>query len=466
MTSRVDGALSRPLTARARAAVAQDVRGWLRWQEVLSGFRPAKSAVDATPFVALYAHGELRGCFGSSEGGPGDRLARAFLNAAHDVRFGGVRPAERAALAAEVSYMRAPRFLDEGRAVGELELGTHGLGVLPEGPKASPVILLPDVARDSRLDARGMLEALHRKAGPIRGAVFLFEVDAVVVRRTEARRTRMGPADAAAAWLSSLVRPHGAVRFAIDARTGAVADVGRMHHGRGASVIHALAAHGGYKAQVARGRARLAAEIRAALAGRPVDGWPDDAAEVAGTLALAVRAGVRVKDELSAYARTHEARVAAAPWHAGQVVAALGVAAPPALWRACLDDLERQPWAPWTVLGLRARGEPAAACMRAVTGLVVAVRDEAPYRGAVFVTKLPEVAITALTVEALLAYPEVEGARDAVERARDFLRRQQLLGPAVPAVLRGGETEGAFVAAPTATLLRGDVTAHALLAIR
>jgi AMMECR1 domain-containing protein len=464
--SSVDGALTRPLLPRERDAVRRDVRGWLHFQETLRGFRPQRSRVDATAFVALYANGTLRGCVGSTEGGADQALARAFLSAAHDARFGGVREADRRDLAAEVTFMRAPRLVGEASVSEELELGTHGLGLLRPG--SFPVFLLPDVARDSRLDAAGMLEALRRKAGPDAqaGALFMFEAESVVVRRDDEAVTPGSPVDAAALWLASLVRRHGAVSFAVDARTGAVTDVGRMHHGRAASVLHALAAHGGHRALVARGRARLADEVRAALAGRVVDGWPETAPEVAGTLALAVRAGVPLRAELEAFVRERAEEVMRVPWHAAQVVAALGPAAPLALWDACLADLAKQPWAPWTVLAGHARGAPLDRVASAVAGLVDAIRVSPPYAGAVFVTRVAEVAITALTVEGLLAYPDAPGAKDAIRRARAFLAGQQLLGAAIPAGLSPTASEGAFVAAPASTLLRGDVTAHALMALR
>jgi hypothetical protein len=261
------------------------------------------------------------------------------------------------------------------------------------------------------------------------------------------------------------VKRHGAVTFARDARTGAAIDVGKMHHARGAAVLQALAMHGGHKAAVARGRARMAVEIRHALAGKEVDGWPTEAAEVAGTLAHAVRAGVPVRDEGIAYVNEHAAAIAQVAWHAGQVVAAFGRAAPPALWDACLRDLEHQPWAPWTVLGFSARGEPAARAEKAVSGLVATVRAKPPHDGAIVMTKTAEVAITALTVEALLAYPAAPGAREAIRLARAFLAKQQLLRSTTPASFVTTESEGAFVATPTSTLLRGDVTAHALLAM-
>jgi hypothetical protein len=149
------------------------------------------------------------------------------------------------------------------------------------------------------------------------------------------------------------------------------------------------------------------------------------------------------------------------------VVAALGRQAPESLWRACLDDSATHPWAPWTVLAGAARGEPVERVAPALEGLAAAVRSEPPHEGAVIANPKngPEVAITALTVEALRAYPTTPAAEGAIARARRFLARQQLLPGKTPAAFVTVETEGAFLTTPTATLLRGDVTAHALLAL-
>jgi AMMECR1 domain-containing protein len=418
---RLEGALTEALSRAARRAVASDVRGWLAWQEGLTAWRAQKSAVPALPFVALYAKGELRGCFGGVEGGPTQQLARAFLSAVQDTRFGGIRADERPDLVAEVTFMRDPLFVDEATLLRELELGTHGVGLARDNN--IPVFLLPDVARDSRLDRKGMLEALRRKAGSAAGRLFLFEAESIAVRRSEAAPTASSPRDAAAAWLASLVRKHGAVTFARDARTGAATDIGVMHHARSAAVLHALARHGGGRAALLRGRRRLLLEIQHALAGKEVDGWPASPPEIAGTLAHAVRAGVELRSEMLDYVRGHVSDIASAPWHAGQVVAALGREAPEAIWHACLDDLDREPWAPWTVLGFHAREAPVDEAARAIQGLIDRVRPKRPNEGAVLVRDFAETAVTALTAEALTAYEQAAGALTAIQRARTFLSR-------------------------------------------
>jgi AMMECR1 domain-containing protein len=455
-------ALVRALGETARATIASDVRGWLRWQDTLSGWKPQKSRVSAVPFVAIYDGSKLRGCIGSGEGGTKENLTRAFLSAVADTRFGGIRREARARLACEISFLRSLRAVDAEKLAGTFEAGTHGIGLRRDG--GTPIFLLPSVARDGGLDAKGMLDALHRKAGKSVGVHFVFEVETVVVRRERALQDKGSPQGMAAAWLASLVNGDGSLTFAIDARTGATSAVGKMHHARSAAVIQALAASGGHRALVTKARARLVADIRQALAGQDVVGWPAHPAEVAGTLAHALRAGAELRAEALAFASGHEAAIAGVPWHAAQVVAALGRSAPPALWAACTRDLSRQPWAPWTVLAFIARGESGNAT-QAAADLVEAIRAEPPYIGAVMVTKHPEVAITALTVEALSHHPRVPGAREAIRRARAFLLSNQLTRGRIPAPYDTTLSAGAFVAAPTSSLLRGDVTAHALLAL-
>ena len=112
---------------------------------------------SATPFVSLYADGRLRGCFGSHEGEPATRLVRAFLGALADSRHGGVRPDERARVTAQVAYLHDAVEVRANELLGRLEVGTHGLALL--GPK-STTLLLPQVARDQRLETRAFASIL------------------------------------------------------------------------------------------------------------------------------------------------------------------------------------------------------------------------------------------------------------------------------------------------------------------
>jgi hypothetical protein len=102
---------------------------------------------------------------------------------------------------------------------------------------------------------------------------------------------------------------------------------------------------------------------------------------------------------------------------------------------------------------------------RAEPPLIESIRKSAPHVGGVVThtaTGVPEIAITALTAEALApsADPVV---RAAVARARAFLRRWQITerGPACAAVT----AFGAFPGSPVSILLRGDMTGHALAAL-
>ena len=238
--------LARPLLPRERADLAASLRALLAFQRALARFVPPRRAPDATPFVSLYARGSLRGCYGSHEGGPAERLTRAFLRAQDDGRFGGVAPAERGLLAAQVSYPRAARLVSPAGAAEEIEAGTHGLALVRE--RAPAVLLLPHVARDEGLAGPGLLQALARKGGLAAedlasGGLYLFETEDIVahqgpVRRAPAGRTEGTPEGLAAAWLASLVGADGHVTFAVEPRAaGKRVETGLMAHGRAAVVV-------------------------------------------------------------------------------------------------------------------------------------------------------------------------------------------------------------------------------------
>jgi hypothetical protein len=330
-------------------------------------------------------------------------------------------------------------------------------------------VLLPQVARDGRLGARAMLEALAHKSGAKDwngSTLFAFTTDDVVVRQdaSEPEGTttkRAGARDLAARWLAGLVARDGRVTFAVDARERRRIEVGPMYHGRAAVLVRALDVHGGHERIVARARAWLARDVAAAMRGHRVEGWPDDPAMAAGTLALAAMAGVDVEHDLASMASVDALR--ASPWHAAQVVAVLGPRAPDALWKACVDHLPKHPWAPWTAMAAEARDDVDA---RASTRMHLArsIRLRAPHAGGCATTEVPETALTAITVEALVSGRNAE-ERTAIDRAREFLLRRQLRSSNMPAPLDPHLALGAFVASPVADVLRCDVTAHALLAL-
>jgi AMMECR1 domain-containing protein len=478
--------LAGPLTVAQRRALGQRLEQLLGWQRTLEGWpghRRQRTQGDrnglarAVPFVSLYAGPRLAGCMGSDEGQGTERLERAFLRALEDPRSGRVTAPERARLAAEVSFLLPPRSVAIASAPAELEAGTHGLALL--APGAPPALLLPSVARHRQLGPKALLEALARKAGlavtaweAARARLFLFEAESVAARLETGRagRTRgtssgrqAGGREPAVAWLEALIDPStGCALAGVDATQGQAVPAGTMHHGRSAVVLAALQRHGGRPGPIGRLARWLMDEITRALANRAVPAWPDDPARVAGTLALAVMAGLPFTAPLAERARDIEA-LAASPWHAGQVVTALGAAAPQALWRCCVANLERRPFAPWTALAARARGDHAV-LERCVARLVSALREGGPHRGGAGVTEVPELALTALTVEALDGI-DAPGATAAVERGRAFLRRWQLRAGRVPAYLDPALAVGAFPASPVALVLRADITAHAVLAL-
>jgi hypothetical protein len=232
------------------------MRDLLRFQCTLDRWRCPARAPDATPFVSLYANGRLCGCHGDGEGSPGERLARAFLRAANDGRFDPISSEERTALAAQVSYARRPRLLNPETAADEIEVGTHGVALV--GERGQAAMILPHVARDEGLGPRELIDALLRKARAgvdalAERGIYAFETEDVVVRRVDARSRSVG-AHAAASWLASLVDAEGNVTFAVDGRARRRVPLGEMHHGRSASVVQALAAHGTRAAVVARAR--------------------------------------------------------------------------------------------------------------------------------------------------------------------------------------------------------------------
>ena len=265
---------------------------------------------------------------------------------------------------------------------------------------------------------------------------------------TKARRV----VEDAAAWLARLIDDRGVVGHSVDAATGQVLLTGSFAHGRAAAVIRALDVHGGYSRRAAKARGWLSGQIRSALRGKPVANWPLEADGVAGTLALAVLAGIDVRDELESVSPRVESA-----WHAAQAVIALGPdsAAARRLWRLCVRDLKFRPWAPWTTLAARVVGDD-----RVLRGcfesLVASVQKNAPYAGGVNVTPVPEIALTAITAQALSPIKTLE-AQAACRRARAFLRRWQTRDR--------GPTRGAFPASPSAAYYRADMTAHALLAL-
>jgi len=292
--------------------------------------------------------------------------------------------------------------------------------------------------------------------------LFLFETESVVARSSDGplERAPADPIEAAVRWLSARVAPDGAVSFGVDPRAACDEPSGPMHHGRAAVVVQALGSHPAGKAAHARARRWLDRIVRKALSGKAVEGWPSEAPELAGTLALAALAGLDVRVPLSRLAESDA--VAAAPWHAAQVALALDRSAPPRLWKACLRALDRDPRAPWIALAAERRGD-AAALRRASESLAATVREHGPHRGGVG-GPVPEIALTAITVEALSRAP-TDTARRACSLARAFLEQQQIARDELPESLEPSRLLGGFPLTPVHVFQRCDVTAHAVLAL-
>ena len=455
--------LGSPLLEAERASLNTTLRELLVWQRNLRTWPVPTPAPDATPIVSLYAQGALCGCAGVAEGPPAERVLRAFVQALGDSRFGGLDSKARAELRCQLSYARAARAVPLEQVVELLEVGKHGLALALPG---RPVTLLPDVARDNSLDAEGMLQTLERKAETTRATwpadgLYLFETENVLCRQSETPALEKNPITAAAAWLAMRVDSKGRVTFGISPRTGEQHRKSPMFHGRAAILVRALLSQRVGRIAATRARRWLEVELVRALDGRPVDQFPSEPALVAGTLALAVMSGIDLSDALMAYATRPE--LLAAPWHAAQVVAALGSRAPDALWDACKRHLEAEPWAPWTALAAKARhdGETFA---RATDALIDAVPEYGPHAGGVGPNSVPELARTAATVEALLSV-DSSAARTARARARVFLLEHQVNGNNCIVAADPELVHGAFPQTPVHDYLQIDVTAHALLAL-
>jgi hypothetical protein len=458
-------ALERPLSTAVRRELARALTGLLGWQRDLRAWPRLGRAPAGTPIVSLYLDGALRGCTGMSEGPPRERLTRAFLGALGDPRFGGVAPADRGRLIAQVAYPVRLERTSLARAEAELAAGAQGL-VLSRRAEA-PTVLLPDVAREYELDAQGFLTAFEHKVGLERAAwgpheLQAFETEHVVVRPGTRTTTALdlAPAEAAVRWLARQVASDGSVSFGVNPRSGERDREGIMSHGRAAVVVQALALHPQGRRAARRARAWLERELARGLAGS-VTSFPREVPLVAGTLALAKLAGIACDSALHELAASPELR--AAPWHAAQVVCALGSAAPEELYRSSVNALESEPRAPWTALAARARGDRETHARIART-LAACVPSSGPHAGGLGAGTLPEAALTALVVEAL-AGAEERSARAARARALDFVLRQQHLAHVPPDVVDPGLAFGAFPLTPVHAYLRSDVTAHAVIAL-
>jgi hypothetical protein len=456
-----------PLRAPFPDAERESLRGTLRelllWQRDLRKWPTLSHAPDATPIISLYAQGALCGCAGVSEGSPADRVLRAFVVALGDGRFSGLSREARAELRCQLSYAHAVRAVSLERITELMEVGTHGLAVAARG---RPVTLLPEVARDNSLDAEGMLQELERKADAKRATwpkdgLYLFETESILVRPTELPTLERNPITAAADWLAERVDTGGRVTFGINPRTAEKQRKSPMFHGRAAILVRALLSQRVGRNAAMRARRWLEVELVRALAGRAVDQFPSDPALVAGTLALAVMSGIELSDALKSYAVRPE--VLAVPWHAAQVVAALGKLAPDALWLSCKRHLEVEPWAPWTALAAKARGD-GETFARATEALIAAVPEHGPHAGGVGPNSVPELARTAATVEALLTVDST-AARSARARARSFLLEHQMNGNNCIFTANPELVHGAFPQTPVHDYLQIDVTGHALLAL-
>ena len=454
------GSLEQPLTSRDRAFIRQELEQLLEWQRALQHFTPTPAVPEALahamPIVSLSVGGELRGCFAFGQGPAEQRLTRAFLAALADMRFPAIAEGERARVVAQVAYPVRARRLEARAKVTQFAAGVHGLALV----KADDLVLLvPDVAREQGLDEEGFVCALERKAGLERSRwdafeVFAFETERVVARGDEPARAREDALSGVLGWLARQVESDGRVRFGIDSQRGEAVFSGFLRHARAASLVQALALDARYSDVTARARAWLASEVARALAGDAVIDWPRELPQVAGTLALCCLAGVEVQPALLPLAGAPE--LFAEPWHAAQVATALAGGAPSELWQICVQALEQQSFAPWTVIAAHRRGD-SATFERARRAL----QDHMP-RASEF-GFVAEPALAGLAVEALALASDPD-SRALHARSLALLQRCQRWADSDPAP-DSSWVHGAFPLAHNQSFLRVDASAHVALAL-
>jgi len=451
--------LDGPLAAAERNFVREELQGLLAFQLDLARWSQPRTSPPrlraAMPIVSLYVRGELRGCQAYGAGPSEQRLARAFLAASADSRFAPLESAERAQIVAQASYALRLRRVSTQSAGDEFMAGVHGLVLVAD---ARPVLLVPDVARDLGLDEEGFLSVLEEKANLSRAEwheheLYAFETERVVARLEPPVLAREAALPAALNWLARQVDDDGRVRFGLDSRSGEVLQRGPLRHARAASVIQVLTLDATTASTAERARSWLGRELAQAHSGGAVEDWPDAVGPVAATWALACLAGLPGHSTLKALASSPELH--AEPWHAAQVVAALGHEAPDALWQTCVNALADQPFAPWTAIAAHRRTDREI-FERALANLLASLPN--PEWG--FVS---EPALAGLTLEAL-AFAESTEVQRRRTATLDLLRRSQLWSDCDPSPVPGW-VEGAFPLAPNQTLLRCDATAHAALAL-
>jgi AMMECR1 domain-containing protein len=419
-------ALGRPLARAERRALDKTLRDLLAWHVDLRAFPRLAKLPKASPYVSLYANGKLRGCYGSGEG-----IARAFLRAITDTRYGGIAVEERDDLAADVAYVVRARPVRADEAAKVLEPGVHGAASVIDGVAT---VLLPSVARERGYDAPGFLDLLAKKTSRARsdeGLVWVLDMDEVSSRGAR----EDDPMRGARRFLESLVDREGRVAFEMNPSSGELVHAGAMLHGRIAVAALALGKLGSKKTKSAR--AWLAREID-----ERGDGWPDRPDMALGTLALAARAGLDVP--LAEAASSIDVS-SASPWHLAQAASVLGSRTPDDVWSAVVRSLDARPFSPYALMAAHARRD-AAITLRCARAIIAAIPRET--------------ALAAVAIEALQPLRTSEAKR-AVREARAFVLARQILD--VPAALHP-RTLGAFRASPIAPILRCDVTAHAALA--
>jgi len=245
----------------------------------------------------------------------------------------------------------------------------------------------------------------------------------------------------------------------LDANSGAEEVLGEFYHGRAALVLLALDRVAPQHPSTQRLRCFLAEQLALVANARPPAAWPAEPAAIAGTLALLKLAGIE-HSLLSLPASADDfSDDPAGAWHLAQVVAAFGAEAGQDAWARCQSALRSTPWPCWTALAAR-KLDDATTLARAARTLQTAL-GPLGLRGECHGPSLP-LALVAAAVEALAPETAAE-TLDRISAGRRYLMRWQIDEKTPDVDPRCAV--GAFPLLPNHTMLRADVTAHALLAL-
>ena len=424
----------------------------------------------ATPIVAVYDARRAARLRAVARGGPAASGSRARFSAA-------TRSVARRDARGQVFYPRDVRWLRDPDATSRsAPKASHS-----SGAASPPVLLMPQVARDHGVDARGLLALLAAKAGlgrpmrsrtargsprgrSIRVVARADEIEAVSARAAAAAGARATTRRRGSrAWSTRAARSRSRSMRAPRAPAEPASCGTRAARSRSRRSRHTAATRAPSRARAAGSAASSSARSR----GQRVEAGPRIAPRSIGTVALACLAGVpRARRLASCVARPLArarpvARVAVACRRRSR--AALGRDTPRELWAWCVDGISRaHPFAPYTALAARAMRRRARLPPRNRRGRQRSSAAPPPHRGGASATALPETALTAVAAQRSPAHART--AARTPTRSRSCARASSSRAR-IPAALDPALALGGFAATPVDDMLRADITGHALLAL-